>query len=76
MIARIAELATVSPKLGPICSTFGFGLPNSSSSRSLTASTSTPSSVEICTTLGPRSSLSSVWIFASASPSGAIASRT
>ena len=30
MIARIAELATVSPKLGPIYSTFGFSLPNSS----------------------------------------------
>ena len=27
MIASTAELATVSPKLGPISSTFGFSLP-------------------------------------------------
>ena len=76
MIAINAEFATDSPKLGPISSTFGFGLPKSSCRAALTASTSTPSSVEIWTTFGPSVSLSSVWIFASARPSGAIVSRT
>ena len=79
MIAISAELATVSPKVGPIDSTFGSSAsPKSLSSALLTSSTSLGASVsvEIWTTFSPSSGLSTVWIFASASPCSSSALRT
>ncbi len=79
MIAKIAFLATDSPKLAPIDSKLtSSASPNSSSSTLLTRSTSACDSCSalIWMTLSPSSALSTVWISASPSPTGASALRT
>ena len=78
-MARIAFSATVWPKLAPIdCELGSSANPNRSRRVSSTRSTSfcCSSSALIWTTLRPSSGLSTVWISASPSPSGASVSRT
>jgi hypothetical protein len=78
-MASTADFATVLPKLGPIDSSLGSPR-NPKAAFSFASAWSIrpgPSCLlEICTTCGPRSLFCSVWMCASASPSGASVLRT